>query len=236
MNATFGKEHLVSSTQAALSDRFILEMEGIDIALVESVTRPGYKIETEAFQLMDYKFNFPKRVEFDNTVQIVIIEMLEPDISFTQMENVISRIMNNFFYTTPSGFRDPKNPFIGQPKSVSGLGLINQSSTTHRLNVSKEALSKSLPMGTGSPVVIHTIDADGNKYESIRLNGAMITGVSFSGLKYNSSEINKITLTLTFDYVDYGRKGNYNYGGEYDQFRNLFPKLDSALKDPFRKK
>lgn len=230
MSGIFEKNHLLSSGQASLSDRFILEMEGIDIALVESVGRPGYKIETESFQLMDYEFNFPKKVKFDNTVSLVIVEMLDPEINFTMMENVMSRIMNDSFYTTPSGFRDPKNPFIGQPKSVSGFSLTNQGSTSNKLNLSKEALTKYTTMATTAPIVIHTIDSDGKKYESIRLNGAMITQVAFSGLKYSSSEINKITLTLTFDYVDYGRQGNYNYGGAYDKLRGLFPDVDAKLR------
>lgn len=235
-NVTFGKQHLISSVQGSLSDRFILEMEGIDIAIVESVGRPGYKIETEALQLMDYEFNFPKRVKFDNTIQIVIVELLDPEISFTQMENVISRIMNDSFYTTPSGFRDPKNPFLGQPSTSAGFFQAGQGSTNNTLNLSKQALTRYTSMATGAPVIIHTLDADGRKYESIRLSGAMITQVAFSGLKYNSSELNKITLTLTFDYVDYGREGNYNYGGAYDKFRGLFPELDAALKQPFRRK
>jgi hypothetical protein len=236
MAAIFGKEHLKDGTQAALSDRFMLEIEGLDFALVESVSRPGYKIETEAFQLMEYKFNFPKRVEYDNTIDLVIIELLDPEISLTQMENVMSRLLNNNFYTTPSGIREPKNPFIGQPKAVGGVGVINQGSTNNTFNLSKEALTDALSMGTRSSVVIHTLDADGRKYESMRLSGAMVTNVKFSGLKYSSSDINKITLTLTFDYVDFGRNGNYNYGGTYDKFRGTFPQLDSVLRDAVNKK
>lgn len=253
MTATFGKENLVAGTQASLSDRFMIEIEGLDFALIESVARPGYKIETEAFQLMDYKFNFPKRVEFENTVDISIIELLDPDVDITQMENIMARVLNDSFYTTPSGIRDPKNPFIGQPKATksilsptltNGFGetvatlasrAVNQGPTSSRLNVSKEALTNALSMGTKSEVVIHTLDSEGRKYESIRLIGAMITGVKFSGLKYSSSDINKITMTLTFDYVDFGRKGVYNYGGNYDRFRSLFPQLNSLLKDSVNK-
>ena len=235
MAATFGKEHLVNSTQAALSDRFMLEIEGLDFALIENVSRPGYKIETEAFQLMEYKFNFPKKVEYDNTIELTIIELLDPEIDLTQMENVMSRLLNNEFYTTPSGIREPKNPFVGQPKAVGGVGIINQGSTTNTFNLSKEALTNALSMGTRSSVVIHTLDAEGRKYESMRLSGAMVTSVKFSGLKYSSSDINKITLTLTFDYVDFGRNGVYNYGGTYDKFRGMFPQLNSVLKDTVNK-
>ena len=90
MTAIFGKDNLKNGTQAALSDRFMLEIEGLDFALIESVTRPGYKIETESYQLMEYKFNYPKRVEFDTTVEVTIVELLDPEVNMTQMENVMS--------------------------------------------------------------------------------------------------------------------------------------------------
>lgn len=246
MTATFGKYDLKNGTQAALSDRFMLEIEGLDFALVESVSRPGYKIETESFQLMEYKFNFPKKVEYDNSIELSIIELLDPEVEVTQMENVMSRILNNDFYTTPSGFRDPKNPFIGSPSAGPGFSiwspintftnLANTSATSTVLNLSKESLTSALSMGTKSQVVIHTLDSEGMKYESMRLVGAMITNVKFSGLKYSSSDINKITLTLTFDYVDFGRRGVYNYGGAYDKFRTQFPNLTNALKDAMKNK
>lgn len=229
MTAIFGKKDLVNGTQASLSDRFMLEIEGFDFALIESVTRPGYKIETEAFQLMEYKFNYPKRLEFDTTVDVTIVELLDPEVNMTQMENVMSRILNKKFYTTPSGIADPKNPFI----SVGGF-LGTETNTT--FNLSKNALTNAISMGTKSSIVIHTLDADGRKYESMRLNGAMITAAKFSGLKSNGADINKITLTITFDYVDYGRNNSYNYGTVYDQFRSQFPQLDDALKAPLRKK
>lgn len=238
MEAKFGKEHLLNSGQISLSDRFILEVEGFDVALIESVTRPGYTIKTEAFDLMEYKFNFPQKLEFENTITVVLVEMLDPEINFTQMENVMSRIMNDSYYTTPSGLRDPKNPFLGQPKSVGGFfkSLIDQGSTNITLNLSKQTLTRYATMSTGAPVVIHTLDSDGQKYESMRLNGAMITAVKFSGLTYSTPTVNKITLTFTFDYVDFGRRGVYNYGGAYDKLRGLFPDVDTALKESFRKK
>lgn len=259
MTATFGKENLSSGTQASLSDRFMLELEGLDFALVESISRPGYKIETEAFQLMEYKFNFPKKVEYDTSIELTIIELLDPEVEITQLENVMSRLLNNSFYTTPSGFRDPKNPFIGQATSIGSTNFntsngvfsktfaasvatetfrqtVNQGATSTKLNLSKESLTNALSMGTKSQVVIHTLDADGRKYESMRLSGAMITGVKFSGLKYSSPDVNKITLILTFDYVDFGRNGVYNYGGAYDKFRGLFPDLANVIKDPLRRK
>jgi hypothetical protein len=228
MTAIFGKDNLKSGTQAALSDRFMLEIEGLDFALIESVSRPGYKIETESYQLMEYKFNYPKRVEFDTTVDVTIIELLDPEVNMTQMENVMSRILNKKFYTTPSGIADPKNPLID-------LGGFMGEETNTTFNLSKNALTNAISMGTKSAITIHTLDSEGRKYESMRLNGAMITAVKFSGLKSSGAEINKITLTITFDYVDYGRRNSYNYGTTYDQFRGQFPDLDNALKTPFRK-
>lgn len=219
-NGIFNKSSLVNGTQASLSDRFLLELHGIDFALVESIGRPGYKIETESFQLMDYNINFPKRPVFDSTVQIVLVELLDPDINLTQMENVMSRIINQQYYTTPSGIQDPRNPFGTDATAV--------------FNVSKKALTSATTAQANTLMVLHTLDPEGQKYESIRFINPMITGVAFSGLKSGGAEINKITLTVTFDYVDYGRKGSYNYGGLYNQFRSMFPDLDNTFRNSLK--
>jgi len=227
----FGKADLISGVQASLSDRFILELEGVDFALVESVGRPGYKIETESFQLMDFNIHYPKKPVFDSTVQIVIVELLDPTINATQMENVMTRLINKSFYTTPSAVGDPRNPFttkssVPDPQNIAGKDIA--------FNLSKKTLTKASTMGTTAPIVIHTLDSDGNKYDSMMLVNPMITGVAFSGLKSGGSEINKITLTVTFDYVDYGRAGYYNTGNLYDQFKQSFPQVDTALRNAIR--
>lgn len=204
MAGLFEKGDLVNGKQASLSSRFILEIEGVDVALVDGVTRPGYKVETEQFQLLEYQINFPKTIKFDNTITFNIIELLDPDVTLTQMENVMSRIINDSFYTTPSalspavlllgakaGFKDPK------------------------FNLSKKAL-------TGNYISIHTLDSEGRRYDSIKLINPMITTVKPSDLRYSSDEVNKIAVTVTFDYADYGRNSVYNYGGTLDKAKSLF--------------
>jgi len=225
----FGKEHLVNGFNASLSDRFILDIEGIDIALIDGVTRPGYTVETEQFQILEYQFNFPKTIKYDNTITFNIIEMLDPDIELTTMQNMMSRIIDDSIYVTPSALRDPKNPFLGQPKAVGGVGIINQGTTSTIFNVSKKALTDATTINTKSFITIHTLDADGRKYDSIRLIGPMITKIKPSDLKYGSSDLNKVAVTITFDYADYGREEVYNTGGTYDKFKSRFPGLTNLI-------
>jgi len=233
----FRKNHLTDGYQASLSDRFILDIEGIDVALIDGVTRPGYTIETEQFQLLEFQFNFPKTIKFDNTITFNIIEMLDPDIELTTMQNIMSRLIDDSMYVTPSSLRDPKNAFIGQPKSV-GSGFLNsinpldQNLTSTVFNLSKKKLTDASSMNTKSFITIHTLDAEGNKYDSIRLIGPMITKVKPSDLKYGSSELNKVAVTVTFDYADYGREDIYNNGGMYDKFKSSFPDLSNIVNDP----
>lgn len=200
---TFSRGNLVDRVQASLSDRFILEVDGIDLAMISDVTRPGYKIETETFQILEYQINFPKGIKFDNTVAFNIIELLDPSVGMTQMENMMSRILDDRFFTTPSAIGDPVNIKLGAGRDA-------------RFNVSKKTL-------TGKNISIHTLDADGNKYDSIKLVNPMITSVKQSDLKYASGDINKITVTVTFDYADYGRDGAYNYGGLIDKAKKYSP-------------
>ena len=73
MAGIFNKSHLNSQqnlVDASLSYRYLLEIEGLDFALIESISRPGYKIDVDTYDLMEYKFNFPKKVVYDNTVEI----------------------------------------------------------------------------------------------------------------------------------------------------------------------
>ena len=224
MAGIFDKSHLSNQTNlvdASLSHRYLLEIEGLDFALIESISRPGYKIDVETFDLMEYKFNFPKKVIYDNTVEMSIVELLDPEIELTQMQNIMSRLIDNSFYSTPSSIRDPKNPFILGAKAQEEASF----SGINTLNLSKNALVSAFSRGTNAPMTIHTLDTDGRKYESMRLIGAMITAVKFSGLKSTSSDINKITVTVTFDYADYGRRDNYDDGNLYSQIRNAFPDL-----------
>lgn len=222
MPAIFTKNDLINSAQAALSDRFILEIQGIDFALIDGVNRPGYKIETESFQLLEYQFNFPKTIKFDNTIKFSIIELLYPNIDetigFTQMEVIMSKIINNDYYVTPSAIKDPKFPML---VTKIGDGLFDIGSTSTTFNLSKKALTKAASFG--NYVSIHTLDAEGRKIDSIRLINAMITSVTPSALKYSSADLNKIEVTLTFDYADYGRNDVYNYGGLTDKVKSIFP-------------
>lgn len=240
----FKKSHLTDGYQASLSDRFILDIEGVDVALIDGVSRPGYTIETEQFQLLEFQFNFPKTIKFDNTITFNIVELLDPDIEITTMQNIMSRIIDDNIYVTPSSLRDPKNPFIGQPKSVgsgfvNSINPLNQNATSTVFNLSKRRLTNASSMNTKSFITIHTLDAEGNKYDSIRLIGPMITKVKPSDLKYGSSELNKVAVTITFDYADYGRGDVYNVGGMYDKFKSSFPNLsnlvNTSLKEPNKK-
>ena len=158
-----------------------------------------------------------------------------------------SRLLNDSYFTTPSGIRDPKNPiinasagsgvtgigptqgFIGGAVGLAG-GLTQVTSTNTRFNLSKKELTDAVSRKTRKHVSIHTLDSDGKKYDSIRLVGAMITSVSPTALKYSSGDLNKIEITLTFDYADYGREGVYNYGGLINKFQSNFPTLANKLR------
>ena len=250
MAGIFSKKELISGAQAALSDRFILEIRGVDFALIDGVNRPGYKIETEQFQLLEYQFNFPKTIKFDNTVKFNIIELLDPGnffseteqkylsdvqrsggaVELTQMEVIMSRIFNDSYYVTPSAIKDPKFQTLGKTAGNQFNDFFEAGSTSTTFNLSKKKLMEAVSFKTGEYVSIHTLDAEGRKVDSIRLVNAMITSVAPSALKYSSADLNKIEVTLTFDYADYGKNGSYNYGNLADKARAAFPSLVNVVK------
>ena len=194
----FAVGDLPAGTPASLSDRFILEVNGLDLALIEGVNRPGYKIETESYQLLEYQINFPKTIKFDNTIKFTIIELLDPTVVLNQFEIVMSKLLDSNVYVTPSAIKDPSFQIFD---ATAGIGLaggiggaLQFTSTSTRFNLSKKALSSAAGI-----VKIHTLDSDGKKYDSIRIVGAMITSVAPSALSYGKADINKLDITMTFD-------------------------------------
>lgn len=223
----FDLSNLPATTDVSLSSKFILEIDGIDIAMIDGVTRPGYKIETEQFQLMEYQFNFPKTIKFDNTITFNVVELLDPTIGITQMQVMIGGLLASDFYATPSAIgADITAPLLGVESAIKkqaptfGAGDM--------INVSKKSLNNSLPINRTN-VSIHTLDVDGNIYDSIKLINPMITEVKPSALKYTSDEVNKIQVTITFDYADYGREGVYNYGTFYNKAQQYFPNTSKLI-------
>jgi len=62
--------------------------------------------------------------------------------------------------------------------------------------------SKASSIAALGGVNIQVIQADGAIVESWNLNGAFITGVSYSGLEYGNDEISEITLKFRYDWAD----------------------------------
>ena len=69
-------------TEVQQKYRWYLVINGLHAAFIEDVTRPGYRLETKEYRLLDYQFKHPTNIKWD-------------DVSFTVKEIFSSNVANS---------------------------------------------------------------------------------------------------------------------------------------------
>lgn len=170
-NATLPSNRIFSEAQQQY--RFYLNLDGVPVAYISDVSRPGYKLETEKFQLLNYVFNFPKgRVEW-NPIQFTVKEVFSRDLT-NSVASLFIRKLTDFAYDYPNNI----NP--NSLKDVSKLALINS-------------------LGA---VTIQSLDPDGNVVETWRIHNAFIHEANFSDYKYSAEDLTNVTVKITYDWAE----------------------------------
>lgn len=171
---------VVDGTRGALqqSYRFILMIEGFDAAYISNVSRPSYNINTRAFKLLNWTFNYPMELKW-NTINFTLREIFDRDL-FNTSVGVFMDKLGHMSWANP----DEVNMF--QPKDLDKRNLIN---------------------GLG-PVKIKMIDDEGVIYEEWDLVNAMVTDMKPSDMNYSSDELTGINITLTYDFARLQRHVN----------------------------
>lgn len=206
---------LTTGQQLQQDYRFILNVKGIDVALIKNVTAPKYKVGTDSYNILDYKFNYPTKLEWEGPISFDIVQVLEDDLVTSTLGYFMSKVYKSTFYSSPMGIgtgerdiflsntiynlREKASTFLNNGIDV---GYERNSNEGSVLEFSKQKLQAEL-----RTVIINTIDADGKIYDSWRLNGAFITGITPSDLNYDSEKISTIKVTISYDWADYGFRG-----------------------------
>lgn len=212
-----GRDSLVKGGQAQQVYRFVLNIKGVDAALIKSVSSPKYKVETAAYDLLEYKFNYPKKLIWQ-PVSFEILQILDQEALSTTISYYMSKVYNSQYYASPMGIgsgqrdlllpnalfttRDTIKNFLDNGPADNGYSRTSSEGTV--LDFSKIKLQNAL-----GRVEIKTLDEEGKIYESWRLRNAFVTDFQPSDLTYETTNLATVKLTVSYDWAEYGMRGVY---------------------------
>jgi len=153
------------------SYRFILQIDGLDVAYITNVSRPSYVVSTEAYKLLNWSFNYPTELKW-NPITFSVREVYDRKL-FNTVAGVFLDKLGHMSWANPNDV----NMFA--PKDLDKRGLIN---------------------GLG-PVRINMLDDAGTAYESWEIFNAYITEMKSSELSYSSDALTNIDITLSYDFA-----------------------------------
>lgn len=211
------RSSLISGKQVQQTYRFILRIKGIDAALIQDVTAPSYTVGTDTVNMLEYKFKYPTKLEWNGEVTFNIIQMIDTDLITSTLGFFMQKVYNSSYYASPMGVgtgdRDlllPNELYNVRSKisDTLNVGLKSGYKRTANegtvLDVSKQKLTSAL-----GRVEIRSLDEEGKTYESWRLNNAFITSVQPDNFSYTNEGIAKISVKVSYDWADYGFRGVY---------------------------
>jgi hypothetical protein len=155
------------------SNRFLLNVRGVDVAFITSVSRPSYTIATEDSKLLNWSFSYPTSITWDS-ISFSVREVFD-GYNFQTILGMLYKKLTDYGWNTP----DFKNPF----------GYVDN-------DLAKQSLVESL-----GPIQIKTLDDQGRDIEIWTLHGAFITSVKPSQLTYEQDGLTNIDVTVKFDYA-----------------------------------
>lgn len=171
LDAPLVPEYAFKSAQQ--SHRFILEVQGLNVAFVKEVKRPSFSIEYQEFDHLGYITKFPKKIKWDN-ISFTVIETYDYRALGTVLGNMIHKAQT-------TAYRYPTNIISSQFFNLSKKNLINDFGNIN----------------------IKTIDPDGNVVDTWRIYNPMVSKITPSQLSYASDDLTNTQVELTYDWAEY---------------------------------
>jgi hypothetical protein len=171
-----------------LQFKFIVEMMGIPVFLIQDTTLPSYTIETEKKRLINYDIVFPKSVQW-NSLSFTIAEIYEP-YAFSTLSSG-KTIINEYFYQyllnsghiTPNQFGNAAN------------------------NLSKTKMSDLADSPAGR-ITIKNLKPDGSTAFAWQLINPLIKSVNF-GSNDRTESIMSIKIEMDYDWAYFSLDGKF---------------------------
>lgn len=171
LDAPLVPEYAFKSAQQSF--RFILEVQGLNVAFVKEVKRPSFSIEYQDFDHLGYITKFPKKLKWEN-ISFTVIETYDYRALGTVLGNMIHK-------TQTTAYRYPTNIISSQFFNLSKKNLINDFGNIN----------------------IKTIDPNGNVVDTWRIYNPMVAKITPSQLSYATDDLTNIQVELTYDWAEY---------------------------------
>lgn len=157
---------------------------------LKTCTKPSYIVENSSHVLLNYTFNFPKRVVWQ-PITITFASVRNKDLLITddnadQALSIRTLSLANQLYF-----------YINSLDPLSGI-YTDPLGTPQDYSLSKDALVQNFE---GPILRLLQINENGNAVENWFLYNAYISEVKFGDLSYESEDIVDVTLTIVYDYA-----------------------------------
>ncbi len=96
--------------------RWLLYWTGVPQFVIKSVKKPSYTVATTPHQFLNYEFNYPGRVTWED-IQITLVDPVQPDSTKS-----LYKILENSGYVIPSNYQEAAAATISKEGMVDALG------------------------------------------------------------------------------------------------------------------
>ena len=96
--------------------RWLLYWTGVPQFVIKSVKKPSYSVATTPHQFLNYEFNYPGRVTWED-IQITLVDPVQPDSTKS-----LYKILENSGYVIPSNYQEAAAATISKEGMIDALG------------------------------------------------------------------------------------------------------------------
>ena len=96
--------------------RWLLYWTGVPQFVIKSVKKPSYTVATTPHQFLNYEFNYPGRVTWED-IQITLVDPVQPDSTKS-----LYKILENSGYVIPSNYQEAAAATISKEGMIDALG------------------------------------------------------------------------------------------------------------------
>jgi len=171
--------------------RWLLYFSGLPQFVVKSVSKPKFNIGSQTHDFLNYKFNYPGKVEWQS-LSMTLVDPVQPDAvkSFMQILENSGYQMPDDFVTAATG-----QSALGGIKSITKQSMVT--SLGGEIQIVQLA-SRARPETDGPAGIMRPV-------EKWTVHNPIITSVDFDDLDYGNEEIMNIKIEMKYDWANLDR-------------------------------
>lgn len=158
----------------------------------KSVDLPNYDVNVNEYQLGNHKFKYPGVLTWQD-VTITVVDTA----------TVANKLLQSLI---AMGYTKPENTING------GLSKDPRFQSVEQVGDQKK-IRTFLNESVITDVIIEQLKENGKIHQVWGLKNAFVKSVNFGRLAYEDDGLQEITITFSYDYIDYAYFANENYAG-----------------------